>query len=103
MKLTAIALFTLLVLSPALGGPAAAAREVSIQVTSIVASTQLPEGTPPGQAPVVDPKLAGFGGKLESLFAYKEYSFAGSSRSGAGFGSACTFQLPERFSLEVEP
>jgi hypothetical protein len=103
MRLTAIAFLSILSLAPAWRGEAAAAPEVSIQVTSIIASAEAPKGTRSTGDPVVDPKLEDYKSKLESLFAYKLYTFAGSSRSDAGFGSACTFQLPERFSLEVEP
>ncbi|MBD3349472.1 MAG: hypothetical protein GF400_09820 [Candidatus Eisenbacteria bacterium] len=103
MKHTAIAFLLALLIAPAWSTDATAASEVSIQVTSIVASTTASEGQRSGDAPVIDPKLSSYGEKLESLFAYRRYSFAGSSRSEAGFGAACMFQLPERFSLEVEP
>jgi hypothetical protein len=103
MKLTAIAFAAILLLAQTPDGTASAAPEVTIQVTSIVASMEAPRGAKAEQIPIIDPKLASYGNKLESLFAYKEYSFAGSSRSDAVFGSACLFQLPERFSLEVEP
>jgi hypothetical protein len=103
MKHTAIAFLILLTLLPASFDAASAARGVSIEVTSIVASMDAPETVASRDIPVIDPKLSPYKKKLESLFAYKQYSFAGSSRSDAGFGTASMFQLPERFTLEVEP
>jgi hypothetical protein len=108
MKQTAIALHLLIALTLLSATPAPAADGVTVQVTSISASMQK---TPP--APVrgaseargitVDPKLAGFGKKLRSLFAYSRYSFLGKSKSESSFGGVSTFALPERFTLEVEP
>jgi hypothetical protein len=108
MKQTAIVLYVLIALALLPAMPAAAADGVTVQVTSIAASM---EQTPP--APVrgaseakgitVDPKLAGFGKKLRSLFAYRRYSFLGKSMSESSFGEMSSFALPERFALEVEP
>jgi hypothetical protein len=101
MKLTAIAL--MLVLLATACPVVAHAAGVSIEITSIVASMELPKQERNAPVPVIDPKLTQYGKKLESLFAYKKYSYGGASRSEARFGTSCTFQLPERFSLEVEP
>jgi hypothetical protein len=108
MKQTAIALHVLIALALLSTTPAVAADGVTVQVTSISASM---EKTPP--APVrgaseakgitVDPKLAGFGKKLRSLFAYRRYSFLGKSHSASAFGEMSLFALPEHFALEVEP
>jgi hypothetical protein len=85
-----------------LAAPAAHARgEVIIDVTSICASARATGGAAP--APVVDPRLSSFSKKLQSLFAYTRYSFLGKSQTQTPFGSASTIQLPERFSLEVQP
>lgn len=108
MKRTAIALPITLALALTSAAPVAAADQVVVQVTSIAASV---EKAPPAAArgaaearPVsVDPKLAGFGQKLTSLFAYSRYSFLGKSRAATSFGELSEFVLPERFSLEVEP
>lgn len=103
MKQTAIALLLILFAAPVWIDEAPAAGDVTVQITSIVASMEPPKTDRAADVPVIDPKLAPYKKKLESLFAYKQYSFAGSSRSDAGFGSTCIFQLPERFTLEVEP
>ncbi|MFH1502425.1 MAG: hypothetical protein ABIG03_05195 [Candidatus Eisenbacteria bacterium] len=103
MKHTAIAVLLALTFLPAWFDTATAASEVAIQVTSIVASMEPVNQARPGDPPVIDPKLSIYKKKLESLFAYKQYSFAGRARSEAGFGTASMFQLPERFTLEVEP
>ncbi len=101
MTRTAIGLSALLV-SLLLVAPAAHARdEVIVDVTSICASARATGGTTP--APVVDPRLAAFAKKLQSLFAYTRYSFLGKSQTQTRFGRASTIQLPERFSLEVQP
>ncbi len=101
MTRTAIALSVLLV-SLLLVAPAAHARdEVVIDVTSICASARSTGGAVP--APVVDPRLSAFAKKLQSLFAYTRYSFLGKSQTQTPFGRASTIQLPERFSLEVQP
>lgn len=108
MKHTAIALHMLVALALTSAVPGAAADEVTVQVTSIAASI---EKAPPAAArgaaearPVsVDPKLAGFGQKLKSLFTYSRYSFLGRSRAATSFGEVSEFALPERFFLEVEP
>lgn len=84
-------------------GAYAADDDVVVQVTSIVASMSQGEGEPAREEAVVDPRLSGYAEKLRTLFAYKRYSFVGSSRSGASFGASCSFQLPEHFVLEVEP
>jgi hypothetical protein len=108
MKQTAILLYILPALVLATGAPALAADEVTVQVTSIGASTakapsEATRGTAEAEGITVDPKLAGFGRKLRSLFAYRRYSFLGKSRSAVVFGGASTFALPELFALEVEP
>ena len=103
MRRLAIVLFTLLLGTIAWTGTAAAADDVVVQVTSIVASMSQGENEVADKKPVVDPKLSGYAEKLRSLFAYERYSFIGSSRAGAAFGGVCSFQLPERFALEVEP
>jgi hypothetical protein len=108
MKKTAIVLHVLIALTLTSAIPAVATDGVTVQVTSIVASTG---ESPPvavrvaGEAKgiTVDPRLAGFGKKLRSLFAYSRYSFLGKSTSASTFGEMSAFALPERFSLEVEP
>lgn len=103
MTKTAIGLSTLLVVL-LLAAPAAHARdEVIIDVTSICASARATGGTTAAPAPVVDPRLSAFAKKLQSLFAYTRYSFLGKSQTQTRFGRASTIQLPERFSLEVQP
>ena len=103
MRRTAIALSVFFV-SLLLVAPAAQARdEVTVDVTSICASARATGGVAPAQAPVVDPKLASFAKKLQSLFAYTRYSFLGKSQTQTRSGRASTIQLPERFSLEVQP
>jgi hypothetical protein len=103
MKHTAIALFLLLALLPRTVDVAPAASGVTVDVTSIVASMHQAEASGQTDVPVIDPKLTPYRKKLESLFAYKRYSYAGRSRSEAGFGTTSVFELPERFTLEVEP
>ena len=108
MKQTAIVLHILIALALTSAPPARAADSVTVQVTSIAASM---EKAPPARAGraseasgvVVDPKLAGYGNKLRSLFAYSRYSFLGKSMSASSFGEMSSFALPERFALEVEP
>lgn len=101
MRNVAIALAVLLLSMAGWVGTSAAA-DVVVQVTSIVASMSDAEEDATDQ-PVVDPKLSRHADKLRSLFAYKRYTFVGSSRSDADLGGSCSFQLPERFLLEVEP
>jgi hypothetical protein len=103
MKHTAIVSLLLAVLLPLIGDVAPAASGVTVEVTSIIASMEQAKAQERADAPVIDPKLAPYKKKLESLFAYKRYSYAGRSRSEAGFGTASVFELPERFTLEVEP
>ncbi len=104
MKLTAIVIIPILLVAAVLTAPAAAsAGGVSIEITSIVASTEVSTMERSLRLPIIDPKLTPYGKKLESLFAYKKYSYGGTARSDADFGTTCMFQLPERFSLEVEP
>jgi hypothetical protein len=103
MRRTAIGLSTLLI-SLLLVAPVAHGRdEVIVDVTSICASARATGGTAPASAPVVDPRLSAFAKKLQSLFAYTRYSFLGKSQTQTPFGRASTIQLPERFSLEVQP
>jgi opacity protein-like surface antigen len=85
------------------GSVAAAAQPVVVQVTSIAAWTAPDKSAAPSETPVVDPELAGFEKNLQSLFAYNRYTFMDSSKSDASLGGACSFQLPDRFTLEVEP
>lgn len=108
MKQTAIALHLLIFLTIPLASPVLAEDEVTVQVTSIVASAEgsprlAARGASEAKKVSVDPKLAGFGSKLRSLFAYSRYSFLGRARSSTSFGDVGAFALPERFSLEVEP
>ncbi len=108
MKQTAIVLYMLIALALPSVTPAAAADSVTVQVTSIAASTEkAPPTAARGAAEAkgirVDPRLAGFGKKLRSLFAYSRYSFLGKARSTSSFGEMSAFALPEHFSLEVEP
>jgi len=108
MKQTAIALLILVALALSSATAAAAADDVTVQVTSIVASAEAAppaamRGASEAKGITVDPKLAGFGKKLRSLFAYSRYSFLGKSRSASSFGETSSFALPERFALEVEP
>ncbi len=103
MRRLAIVLFISLLGTIGWTGTSAAADDVVVQVTSIVASMSQGEGEAADEEAVVDPKLSGYAEKLRSLFAYERYSFVGSSRAGVAFGGVCSFQLPERFALEVEP
>lgn len=108
MKRTAIALNILIILALLPAAPAVSAENVTIQVTSIAASTEErppapSRGAPEAKGAAVDPKLAGFGRKLRSLFAYSRYAFLGESTSASSFGEMSSFALPERFALEVEP
>jgi hypothetical protein len=108
MKQTAIALNILIILALLPAPPAVSAGGVTVRVTSIAASTEerppAAMGGPRGaKGAAVDPKLAGFGRKLRSLFAYSRYAFLGESSSVSSFGEMSSFALPERFALEVEP
>jgi hypothetical protein len=101
MTRTAIVLSVLLACL-LLAAPAAHARdEVVIDVTSICASARAVGGA--ASPPTVDPRLSSFAKKLQSLFAYTRYSFLGKSQTQTRFGRASVIQLPERFSLEVQP
>ena len=102
MRNVAIALTVFLLSTVGWVGTSGAADDVVVQVTSIVASMSDAEEDAADQ-PVVDPKLSRHADKLRSLFAYKQYTFMGSSRAGTDLGGVCTFQLPEHFMLEVEP
>lgn len=105
MDRTAIT-FLILLLSSVVAAPVATARdEVMVEVTSISAST-IPASAQTlarSASPQVDSRLAAFAKKLQSLFAYNRYAFLGKSQTQARFGGASVIQLPERFSLEVEP
>ena len=106
MKQTAIALPILIALALSSATPAVADDNVTVQVTSIAASTEKEppaavRGASEARGITVDPKLAGFGKKLRSLFAYSRYSFLGKSRSASSFGETSSFTLPERFALEA--
>jgi hypothetical protein len=108
MKQTAIALNILITLALLPATPAVSADSVTVQVTSIAASMEEmapapARGAREAKGPAVDPKLAGFGRKLRSLFAYSRYAFLGESTSASSFGEMSSFALPERFALEVEP
>lgn len=103
MKRSAIVPLLILLGIAVWSGTSAAADEVVVQITTIVASMS-PSDPDASDADVfVDPRLSGHAEKLRSLFAYKHYSFVGSSRAGSSFGGRCSFQLPEYFTLEVEP
>jgi len=93
------AVLALLALAPL---PVTARDEVLIGVTSISAASAVAAGGP-SSAPVVDPRLSQFAKNLRSLFAYTRYSFLGRSEVRARFGGTAAIQLPERFSLEVQP
>jgi len=100
MTKTAIA-FALIALAVFTAPPVAEAREeVLVEVTSISASTHTLGRS---AAPEVDARLAGFAKKLKALFAYTHYAFLGKSQARATYGGSAAIQLPERFSLEVEP
>lgn len=103
MRRSAIVLLVILLGTAVWSQTATAAADVVVHVTTIVASMSPADSDPSGAEAVVDPQLSGHAEKLRSLFAYKRYSFAGSSRAGTSFGKSCTFQLPEHFTLEVEP
>lgn len=112
MARTATAFFFFCVLITMGAAPAGAAGpgEVIVEVTSIGASMAPASGAEAAEvgqevAEVtdVDPRLARYAKKLESLFAYRRYSFLGRANSKTGFGESCRFQLPERFVLKVEP
>jgi hypothetical protein len=108
MRQTAIVLLLLIALPLSSATPVAAADSVEVQVTSIAASMEKSppaavRGAAEAKGVTVDPKLAGFGRKLRSLFAYSRYSFLGKSMSASSFGEMSSFALPERFALEVEP
>ena len=102
MRSFAIALFVILTLTTG-WVEASAAEDVVVQLTVIVASMSPGEGVASGDEPIVDSRLSVHADKLRSLFAYKRYSFAGSSRAETSFGGDCSFQLPGRLMLEVEP
>jgi hypothetical protein len=103
MRQTAIALALIFSLAAAaLAAPSSTGRSrVIVEVTTIAASTGNAQDSSRG--PVVDAKLAAFAKKLRSLFAYKRYSFLMSTQSETQLGGVSAFQLPGRFSLDVEP
>jgi hypothetical protein len=103
MRRVAIALPVIMLLMVLLApAPALAKDEVIVEVISIAASSGDEDAESGGEA-FVDPKLSGYAKKLRALFAYTKYTFLASGRTETDFGSPCTFQLPERFSLIVEP
>jgi hypothetical protein len=74
---------------------------VQVGVTSISASSRAAGGA---ETPtVVDPRLAPLAKKLQALFAYTRYAFLGKAQTEAPPGRAAVIQLPERFTLEVQP
>jgi hypothetical protein len=104
MKGTAIAILFVLA---ALCVPQAALCEsdggISIEITSMAASST-EQARPGADADVeVDPRLSGLRRKLKSLFAYTQYAFLGRTRAHAKAGEVCSTRLPEHFFLEVEP
>jgi len=103
MRQTAIAIALVFALAAvALAAPPTAGRNrVVVEVTTIAASAGNAQDS--SQGPVVDAKLAAFAKKLRSLFAYKRYSFLMSTQSETQLGGVSAFQLPGRFSLDVEP
>ena len=103
MRRVAIALLVISLLTLLLMPATALAKgEVIVEVISIAASSGDDDDDSDSEASV-DPKLSGYASKLRSLFAYTNYKFLASGRTETAFGTPCTFQLPERFSLIVEP
>ncbi len=103
MRRATVALLIIFLLTLLLVPATALAKgEVIVEVISISASSGDDDDDPDSEASV-DPKLSGYAGKLRSLFAYTKYEFLASGRIETAFGTPCTFQLPERFSLIVEP
>jgi len=104
MRQTAI---VLIIAFLALSLPQAALCEadggITIEITSMAASTAENGGDGAKREVDVDPRLAGLRRKLQSLFAYSHYSFLGRTRATAKIGEVCVTRLPERFTLEVEP
>jgi hypothetical protein len=101
MTRTAIALLLALAVAAHAAPSAPGRTRVVVEVTTIAASSGASQDSPKGA--VVDAKLAAFAKKLQSLFAYKRYSFLMSAQAEAQLGGVSVFQLPGRFSLEVEP
>ncbi len=93
----------LLVALLALAAPAAAKDEVTIEVISISASATAADSEKADGEVFVDSRLSDYARKLRSLFAYKQYTFLTSGRTESPMGGSARFQLPERFSLVVEP
>ena len=104
MRATAI-VFPMILLGAllVLAAPAAAKDEVTIDVISISASATAAGGEKADGEVFVDPRLSDYARKLRSLFAYKRYTFLTSGRIETAMGGSARFQLPERFSLVVEP
>lgn len=76
---------------------------ISVEVTSIRASSPATARGSSRKAVDVDPKLAGLGKKLGSLFAYGRYAMIDRVATRAAFERVSTLELPERFLLDVEP
>jgi hypothetical protein len=74
---------------------------VQVGVTSISASSRASGGAE--ASAVVDPRLAPLAKKLQALFAYTRYTFLSKAQTETTPGRTATIQLPERFSLEVQP
>jgi len=113
MKRPAILCLTVVLALPMSVLPSWGREGVTVEVTSISASSEgegeeavdsaLEKGSRAPSGPLVDPRLAGFAKKLRSLFAYTRYSFLGTASAQAALGGMSSFELPERFMLEVEP
>jgi hypothetical protein len=81
---------------------AAAERAVSVEVTSIAASTDKVGGQD-GRTAELDPRLAPISKSLKSLFAYDNYIFLNKIKASIEPTESQVFRLPEHFAIEVSP
>ena len=79
------------------------AKDVTVEVTSISASTVSAEAISRSGGSVMDSEIEALAPKLKSLFAYNRYSFLGLARSETEFGDVVRLELPGHFILEVTP
>lgn len=104
MRATAIAVSIALAVLLASAVPVGAKDMVTIEVTSIAASSDTSRVKAAAEsADQIDSRLSALARKLRALFAYSHYSFLDQCRSRADFGGSCIIELPEHFSLQVEP
>jgi len=102
MQTTVKVLITALLLMLCAPALAAAAQEVSVEVTSISAAVRPQEQREDG-AVELDPRLAPISKSLKSLFAYDSYTFLSKERSNIEFDGSRVFRLPEHFAIEITP